>query len=116
MRAAIAGELHANLDAWLPPITEDTMPGELGNCIAGRVANLFNLHGPELHRRRGLRLGDGRDGRHRSTGCVEHEFDVAITGGIDRNMGAATFVKFCAIGALSATGTRPVRATAPTGS
>ena len=24
------------------------MPGELGNCIAGRVANLFNLHGPNF--------------------------------------------------------------------
>ena len=32
---------------------------------------------------------------------------MAITGGIDRNMGAPTFVKFCKIGALSATGTRP---------
>ena len=34
--------------AWLPEITEDTMPGELGNCIAGRIANLFNLHGPNF--------------------------------------------------------------------
>ena len=33
---------------WLPAITEDTMPGELGNCVAGRVANLFNLHGPNF--------------------------------------------------------------------
>ena len=32
---------------------------------------------------------------------------MAVTGGIDRNMGAPTFVKFCKIGALSATGTRP---------
>ena len=32
---------------------------------------------------------------------------MAVTGGIDRNMGASTFVKFCKIGALSATGTRP---------
>src|SRR5450759_2791272 len=29
------------------------------------------------------------------------------TGGVDRNMGASTFVKFCKIGALSATGSRP---------
>ena len=29
-------------------ITEDTMPGELANCIAGRVANLFNLRGPNF--------------------------------------------------------------------
>ena len=35
--------------AWascLPQITEDTMPGELANCIAGRIANIFNFHGP----------------------------------------------------------------------
>ena len=38
---------------------------------------------------------------------MQNDFDVAITGGIDRNMGASTFVKFCKIGALSATGTRP---------
>jgi acyl transferase domain-containing protein/acyl carrier protein len=40
-------------------------------------------------------------------GLVQKEFDVAITGGVDRNMGASTFVKFCKIGALSATGSRP---------
>ena len=40
-------------------------------------------------------------------GLIENAFDVAITGGIDRNMGAPTFVKFCKIGALSATGSRP---------
>ena len=40
-------------------------------------------------------------------GLIQNDFDVVITGGIDRNMGAPTFVKFCKIGALSATGTRP---------
>jgi acyl transferase domain-containing protein len=40
-------------------------------------------------------------------GLIQNDFDVAITGGIDRNMGAPTFVKFCKIGALSATGSRP---------
>ena len=63
VRAAITGELHTRMDADLPPTTEDTMPGELSNCLAGRVANLFNLRGPELHRRRGLRVRDGGDGR-----------------------------------------------------
>ena len=38
---------------------------------------------------------------------VGHHCDAAITGGIDRNMGVNSFVKFCKIGALSATGTRP---------
>ena len=32
----------------LPEITEDTMPGELANVIAGRVANLFNFRGPNF--------------------------------------------------------------------
>ena len=43
----------------------------------------------------------------RSRASSTHEFDVAITGGVDRNMGVSSFVKFCAIGALSPTGTRP---------
>ena len=32
----------------LPAITEDTMPGELANCMAGRIANLYNFHGPNF--------------------------------------------------------------------
>src|SRR6185436_9596015 len=48
VRAAIASELHARMEADLPPTNEDTMPGELGNCLAGRVANLFNLRGPNF--------------------------------------------------------------------
>ena len=39
-------EMHDNVAGRLPPVTEDTMPGELGNCMAGRVANLFDLRGP----------------------------------------------------------------------
>ncbi len=48
VRATIEQQLRARFEDWLPGITEDTMPGELGNCIAGRVANLFNLHGPNF--------------------------------------------------------------------
>ena len=40
-------------------------------------------------------------------GLVQHQFDAVVTGGIDRNMGASSFVKFCKIGALSPTGSRP---------
>jgi acyl transferase domain-containing protein len=40
-------------------------------------------------------------------GLVANDFDVAVVGGIDRNMGASSYIKFCKIGALSATGTRP---------
>ena len=40
-------------------------------------------------------------------GLANGDFDAVVTGGIDRNMGVDGFVKFCKIGALSATGTRP---------
>ncbi|MGZ4187422.1 MAG: SDR family NAD(P)-dependent oxidoreductase, partial [Solirubrobacteraceae bacterium] len=105
-RDQIERDLHANLDAWLPTISEDTMPGELGNCLAGRVANVFNLRGPNF-------VVDAACASAMAAmdaavqGLVEHEFDAVITGGIDRNMGASTYIKFCAIGALSGTGTRP---------
>ncbi len=106
VRAAIAGELRGNLEALLPEITEDTMPGELANCMAGRIANLFNLHGPNF-------TVDAACASAMAAmdatieGLAAHEFDVAITGGVDRNMGVSSFVKFCAIGALSPSGTRP---------
>ncbi|HET8979037.1 MAG TPA: SDR family NAD(P)-dependent oxidoreductase [Solirubrobacteraceae bacterium] len=106
VRARVEAELRADFERWLPPITEDTMPGELGNCLAGRVANLFNLRGPNF-------TVDAACGSALAAleatfeGLVAHDFDVAVTGGIDRNMGAHTFVKFCAIGALSPSGTRP---------
>jgi malonyl CoA-acyl carrier protein transacylase len=105
-RAAIERELHADFGSWLPPVTEDTMPGELSNCVAGRVANLFNFHGPNF-------TVDAACASAMAAmnvaveGLVAGDYDAVVTGGVDRNMGASTFVKFCAIGALSGTGTRP---------
>ena len=106
VREAVLAETHASFVAGIAEITEDTMPGELANVIAGRVANLFNFRGPNFTTDaacasalaamsaavRGLQAGD---------------FDAVISGGVDRNMDAAGYVKFCKIGALSATGTRP---------
>jgi len=105
-RDNITRELHERIGHRLPEITEDSMPGELANCIAGRIANLFNFHGPNF-------TCDAACASAMAAitsavkGLVERDFDAVITGGIDRNMGAPTFVKFCKIGALSATGTRP---------
>ena len=48
VRTAILDELHGGVRNRFPDITEDTMPGELGNIIAGRVANLFDFHGPNF--------------------------------------------------------------------
>jgi acyl transferase domain-containing protein len=106
VRRDIRRELHDRMDKHLPEITEDSMPGELANCIAGRIANIFNFHGPNF-------VCDAACASAMAAissaieGLVENHFDAAVTGGIDRNMGASTFVKFCKIGALSATGTRP---------
>ena len=106
LRRDIAREFHQRIGQHLPEITEDTMPGELANCIAGRIANLFNFHGPNY-------VVDAACASAMAAisaavgGLAEHEFDLAITGGIDHNMGPSTFIKFCKIGALSATGTRP---------
>jgi acyl transferase domain-containing protein/NAD(P)-dependent dehydrogenase (short-subunit alcohol dehydrogenase family)/acyl carrier protein len=106
LQADIARELRGRIAKRLPEITEDSMPGELANCLAGRIANLYNFHGPNFT----------ADAACASTmaamaaavnGLVQRDFDSAVVGGIDRNMGAPTFVKFCKIGALSATGTRP---------
>ncbi len=106
MRHDISRELHQRMSQRLPEITEDSMPGELANCIAGRIANVFNFHGPNY-------VVDAACASAMAAmsaaieGLVARDFDVAVTGGVDRNMGAPTFVKFCKIGALSATGTRP---------
>ena len=106
LRRDITRELHERIGKHLPEVTEDSMPGELANCIAGRIANIYNFHGPNY-------VVDAACASTMAAissaveGLVENDFDVAVTGGIDRNMGAPTFVKFCKIGALSATGTRP---------
>src|SRR5574338_1494697 len=47
-RSKILEEWHRALGLSLPEITEDSMPGELSNCIAGRLANLFNFRGPNF--------------------------------------------------------------------
>jgi acyl transferase domain-containing protein/acyl carrier protein/NAD(P)-dependent dehydrogenase (short-subunit alcohol dehydrogenase family) len=106
VREDITRQLHDRITSRIPDITEDSMPGELANCIAGRIANLYNFHGPNY-------VCDAACASAMAAissaveGLVEKDFDTAIVGGIDRNMGASTFVKFCKIGALSATGTRP---------
>ncbi|MAT48924.1 MAG: hypothetical protein CMA27_03740 [Euryarchaeota archaeon] len=90
----------------LPKIDEDTMPGELANVVAGRVANLLDLQGPNyttdaacassmaaiLDACRLLQL---------------RQVDMAIAGASDRTMDPATYAKFSAIGALSATHSTP---------
>ena len=82
------------------------MPGELANILAGRIANLFNFRGPSFTTDAACASAMAAVNAA-AEGLVDGQYDVAVTGGIDRNNNVAAFVKFCKIGALSATGTRP---------
>ena len=105
-REAMIADWHARMNAQLPPITEDTMPGELANIVAGRVANVLESPRAELYYRRCMRLFVCR---HQSAFemLTEHHVDTVIAGGVDRNMGAVSFVKFCKIGAPERHGQPP---------
>ncbi len=106
VRAALSDGMRSNIQSKIPDITEDTMPGELSNIIAGRVANVFNFSGPNF-------VTDAACASSLAAmetameGLLNHKFDAAITGGVDRNMGPESFVKFSKIGALSPDGSRP---------
>ncbi|MBO4675549.1 MAG: acyltransferase domain-containing protein, partial [Elusimicrobiaceae bacterium] len=104
-------EIDAGVRAKFTPVTEDSMPGELANVIAGRVANVFDVHGTNFtvdaacatslaavdQAVNGLRMGN---------------FDMAIAGGVDQMMSPSAYIKFCKIGALSETGSYPFDARA----
>ncbi len=106
VRRAILEQMSEGIDRRMPTITEDTMPGELSNIIAGRIAALYDFKGPNF-------VADAACASAMAAmtaaigGLVEGDFDAVLTGGLDANMSPSTYVKFCKIGALSATGTRP---------
>jgi acyl transferase domain-containing protein len=106
VRAAMVSQMKGEIAKRLPDISEDSMPGELANIMAGRVSAVFNLRGPNYTTDAACAssLAALDAAIH---GLVDHQFDAVMTGGIDHNMGAPTFVKFCKIGALSADGSRP---------
>lgn len=106
VQKALLEGMQQNIRKRVSNITEDTMPGELGNVIAGRIANVFNFSGPNF-------ITDAACASSHAAvqaaidGLVNHQFDAVLTGGVDRNMGVEGFVKFCKIGALSPDGSRP---------
>ena len=106
VRAAVLEQWRQQWGDAFPEITEDTMPGELANVIAGRVANLFNFRGPNFTTDAACASALAAMASA-VQGLGDHQYDAVVTGGVDRNMGVNAFVKFCKIGALSATGTRP---------
>jgi malonyl CoA-acyl carrier protein transacylase len=106
LRRAIRAGWHGAIDRRFPPITEDSMPGELPNIVSGRVANVLNLRGPNFITDAACASSFAAIDAAVDL-LVGRRCDAVIAGGVDRNMGISSFVKFCKIGALSATGTRP---------
>lgn len=106
VQQGILDEAAKRFKSGIQPITEDTMPGELSNVIAGRIANIFNFRGPNF-------VTDAACASSFAAlqsaveGLNAHHFDAAITGGIDSGMGVEAYVKFSKIGALSPDGSRP---------
>src|SRR5690606_27376170 len=46
--SSLLREADARMTAGLPPITEDTLTGYLGSLNAGRIAALYDFHGPHF--------------------------------------------------------------------
>ena len=89
-----------------PKVNEDTMPGELANVVAGRVANLLDLQGPNYT----------TDAACATTFAAildacrllqTRQVDMMLAGASDRTMDPATYAKFSAIGALSSSHSTP---------
>jgi acyl transferase domain-containing protein len=106
VREAIVSEMHAGVRRRFPATNEDGLPGELGNILAGRVANLFNFRGPTFTVDAACASSLAAINAALAA-LAGGDVDAVVTGGVDRNMGVNFFVKFAKIGALSATGTRP---------
>lgn len=99
-------ELEQRFKTPLPLTTEDTMPGELSNLIAGRVSNCFNLTGPNF----------AVDAACASNAAAieiaihylrQGVLDMVLAGAVDASQNVAQFIKFAKIGALSAEGCFP---------
>ncbi|HEY6797305.1 MAG TPA: beta-ketoacyl synthase N-terminal-like domain-containing protein, partial [Kineosporiaceae bacterium] len=106
VRAAVIAETRTRFLGRYHEITEDTMPGELANVMAGRIAALFNFRGANFTTDAACASGLAALSTA-VNGLVARQYDAVITGGVDHNMSPSAFVRFCKIGALSATGTRP---------
>ncbi|MCE1253130.1 MAG: hypothetical protein LWX83_06220, partial [Anaerolineae bacterium] len=81
-RQALLQGLQGGVRSMVPDITEDTMPGELPNIIAGRVANVFNFSGPNF-------ITDAACASSLAAiqaavdGLLNYQYDAVLTGGVD---------------------------------
>ncbi|HUU77578.1 MAG TPA: SDR family NAD(P)-dependent oxidoreductase [candidate division Zixibacteria bacterium] len=102
----IVDEVLSFYEDTLIHVNEDSMPGELSNVIAGRIANVFNLRGKNM-------TCDAACASSLAAlniavkGLLDKEYDTVLCGGADCSLDPSTFVKFAKIGAISAEGSFP---------
>ncbi|WP_257452840.1 type I polyketide synthase [Archangium lipolyticum] len=90
----------------LPPISEDSLTGYLGSLNAGRIANLYDFHGP--HMVTDSACASAHAALHASWKMLQHrEADVVLTGGVWCDMLPEFFIAACRFNALSAHGSFP---------
>ncbi|MCD6497094.1 MAG: acyltransferase domain-containing protein, partial [Deltaproteobacteria bacterium] len=111
LRAKIFAELRRKLSDAFPPINEDSMAGQLSNVVAGRVAAAFKLGGPNytVDAACASSLAALSAAIH---SLHSRQSDMVLTGGVDRNMSAPSFIKFCKTKTLSPDQTCPFDASA----
>ncbi|HEY0935499.1 MAG TPA: beta-ketoacyl synthase N-terminal-like domain-containing protein, partial [Trebonia sp.] len=97
------GRLPADLDKYLPRMTEDSFPGVLGNVIAGRIANRLDLGGVNYavdaacaSSLAALDLA--------SKELAAGTSDVVLCGGADTHNGIHDYEMFASVHALSPSG------------
>lgn len=99
-QAAFLGPLEARFKAPFEPIGSESLAGNLANTIAGRICNVFDLHGG----------GYTVDGACSSSllaitqACSQlllGDLEVAIVGGVDISLDPFELVGFAKVGALT---------------
>ncbi|MGG6312514.1 beta-ketoacyl synthase N-terminal-like domain-containing protein [Paenibacillus macerans] len=48
VKATLIRDITARFRSYIPKVGEDTLPGYMDNIIAGRIANFFNVNGPNV--------------------------------------------------------------------
>lgn len=76
--------LHTDVRAGVGPVNEDSYPGTMPNIIAARVANRFDLHGPNITLDAGLESGLVALDTAVSYLCTG-ELDLALVAGVHGN-------------------------------
>ncbi len=97
------GEMPAEIDDHLPPVTEDTFPGMLANVIAGRIANRLDLGGENCT----VSAACASSLAALATACrwlEAGDCDMVIAGGADVHNAAGDFLMFSSVHALSRRG------------